>query len=109
MKKPYHRHPPMLRCPHCEGPASIRRSTQVTRLVRDGTAICCDDDCACCFSFQVVAVRTIHPSLRPHPDVSLPARLRPDNDTMPAPANDVTPTPANDDRPASGAETMTPT
>lgn len=92
----------MVLCPHCQTPAVIRRSSQITALVRDLHALCTNDDCGCRFAAQIVAVRTIQPSLRPHPAVALPLIAHG------MPANDDTPVPANDDRvPAADTGPMT--
>lgn len=101
-KRPYTNRDPLIRCPHCEGPAQIRRSAQATRLVRDLTAVCDDDSCAHRFAVQIVATHTIQSSLRPCPFVALPLSPRP------APANDTPPLPANDDRVPAADEAVTP-
>ncbi len=84
----------MVLCPHCQTPAEIRRSSQITALVRDLHALCTNDECGCRFVAQIVAVRTIQPSLRPHPAIALP---------LLAPA-----APANDDAPPAAGATRVP-
>ncbi len=92
----------MVLCPHCQKPAEIRRSHQITAIVRDLHALCTNDDCGCRFVAQIVAVRIIQPSRRPHPAIALPLYVHA------RPANDDTRKPANDDRaPAAEAEPVT--
>lgn len=91
----------MVVCPHCQHPAEIRTSEQQTRLVRELLLLCSNDACGFRFVGQIVAVRTIQPSLDPHPAIALPLVVRS------KPANDDAPIPANDERaPAADAEPM---
>ncbi|MFK3888509.1 ogr/Delta-like zinc finger family protein [Sphingomonas sp. NPDC079357] len=102
MKRNYTRRAPLVVCPHCQHPAAIRTSEQQTRLVRELLLLCTNDACGFRFVGQIVAVRTIQPSLTPHPAVNLPPVVRSKA------ANDDTPVPANDERPpAADAEPMT--
>lgn len=95
----------MILCPHCGGQATIRRSEQITVTVRDLTALCDNDDCGHRFAAQLVAVRTIQPSLRPNPLIALPIAAQPIAMPRPtAPANDDERVPANDDRPAAAID-----
>jgi len=87
---------PAMRCPHCEGAASIRNSTALTPLVRRIRYRCENDECGHIFIAHLEAIRTVVPSARPNPDVALPVFGRAGL-TTPTPANDHAPVPANDD------------
>lgn len=107
MKRRYTKRAPYIVCPHCDGPAVIRRSEQITATVRELNALCDNDKCGCRFVAQIVAVRTIQPSLRPNAAIMLPLSVRPIMRVPSLPANDDARIPANDDRcPAAEADPL---
>lgn len=76
-------------CPHCEAPAKVRSSREVTRLVVDRHYQCTDVDCGHVFVAQLAIVRTIHLSRKPRAGVHIPfgaPRIPPA--ALPVPAND---------------------
>lgn len=84
------------RCPHCEGYASVRSSTLITRIVRDVYLRCETLSCGWSGKAQVHYISTITESANPRPGIKLPrAAAQPPN--LPKPANDPLPLAANDD------------
>lgn len=61
-----------LRCPHCESFCTIRSSQQMTKLTREATFRCENDECGHTFVALTEVVRTLSPSSTPDPSVSLP-------------------------------------
>ncbi len=95
----------MTECPHCGTRAIIRRSEQITALVREADYRCDNDACGHVFVVAIEVVRTIVPSATPNALIRLPLgnpNLGPKR--LPKPANDDTRNPANDtDVPAASA------
>ncbi|MFD2179552.1 ogr/Delta-like zinc finger family protein [Veronia pacifica] len=60
------------RCPHCNGPCTIRKTTQVSSTYREVTLSCNNTDCGHVFVASVSPVRTLSPSSIPDPDVNIP-------------------------------------
>lgn len=61
-----------LPCPHCEQPAVIRTSVQMSRLMREYMFCCTNPECGHTFVAITEVVRTLSPSATPDPSVSLP-------------------------------------
>ncbi len=61
-----------LPCPHCEQPAVIRTSVQVSRLTREYMFCCTNPECGHTFVALTEVVRTLSPSATPDPSVCLP-------------------------------------
>lgn len=61
-----------LPCPHCEQPAVIRTSVQMSRLMREYMYCCTNPECGHTFVAITEVVRTLSPSATPDPSVSLP-------------------------------------
>lgn len=83
-----------LRCPHCEAPANIRSSRNVTSLVRDLYIQCSDLECGHSFKAQLAITHTLSPSAKPNSRVALPYAARtipPQNVPALEPANDIVP------------------
>lgn len=68
LKTEFHR----IACPHCESPATIRRSNQVTNLTREYAFACTNFECGHTFSATMEITRTLSPSATPNPTVRLP-------------------------------------
>ena len=68
LKTEFHR----IACPHCESPATIRRSQQVTNLTREYAFACTNFECGHTFSATMEITRTLSPSATPNPTVRLP-------------------------------------
>ena len=61
-----------LHCPHCEAPALIRTSVQITKLTRETTYCCTNAECGHTFNALTEIVRTLSPSATPNPCINLP-------------------------------------
>lgn len=61
-----------IRCPHCNGESYVRSSKQMCDTVREATCCCTNPDCMHSWVAQLVAVRTIAPSINPKPGVFIP-------------------------------------
>ena len=61
-----------LPCPHCEQPAVIRTSVQMSRLMREYMFCCTNPECGHTFVAITEVVRTLSPSATPDPSVNLP-------------------------------------
>lgn len=62
----------MARCPHCESPATIRSSEEVTILHRDLWLICTNADCGHSWKAQLSFVHSISLPANPRPGLDLP-------------------------------------
>ncbi|PTQ90251.1 ogr/Delta-like zinc finger family protein [Agitococcus lubricus] len=62
----------ITKCPHCKQDAFIRRSQQVTALLREITFMCSHPECGHTFVAMLHAVRTLSPSATPDHHVFLP-------------------------------------
>jgi len=60
-----------IRCPHCESPTLVRSSETISRVTRQAKILCTNPDCGWSGVYMVEAIRTISPSVIPHPDVKL--------------------------------------
>ena len=78
LKSEFHRIP----CPHCESPATIRRSNQVTNLTREYAFACTNFECGHTFSATMEITRTLSPSATPNPTVRLPLSTHVRRDLM---------------------------
>lgn len=63
-------------CPHCGQPSTVRSSKQMCETVREATVTCNNPDCMHSWVAQLVAVRTIAPSMNPNPKVYIPLSSR---------------------------------
>lgn len=63
-------------CPHCNTPAIIRDSWEVSEITREGKAICLNPECGHTWVFVLSALRTIAPSMQPNPRVFIPLSPR---------------------------------
>lgn len=63
----------LIRCPHCEAPAIIRRSESITVTIKHLGMICTNETCGHTWLAQISPVYTICPSHVPNPDVHIPA------------------------------------
>lgn len=61
-----------LPCPHCEQPAVIRTSVQMSRVTREYMYCCTNPECGHTFVALTEVVRTLSPSATPDPSVTLP-------------------------------------
>lgn len=75
-----------VKCPHCGADSTVRSSKQMSDTVREATVSCDNPECMHSWISQLVAVRTIAPSMTPNPKVYIPlsprspaANLPPDN------------------------------
>lgn len=59
-------------CPHCNAPALIRTSEQVSRTVKHLLMICLNEDCGHTWKQETSPIYTLSPSAIPHPDVDIP-------------------------------------
>ena len=100
MKPNDHSRRPFTECPHCEARSIVTSSHRETALSRELRYRCTDENCGHTFVAQLVIIRTVVPSIRPNPQVSLP--FANPNLTQPRrAANDDTPRrAANDEAPA---------
>lgn len=73
-----------IKCPHCESNSFVRSSKQLCDTVREATVCCTNPDCMHSWVAQLVAVRTIAPSIKPKPGVYIP--LSPNSQAAKAPA-----------------------
>lgn len=78
LKSEFHR----IACPHCESPATIRRSNQVTNLTREYAFACTNFECGHTFSATMEITRTLSPSATPNPTVRLPLSTHVRRDLM---------------------------
>lgn len=62
----------MARCPHCESPARIRTSEEVTILHRDIIFICNNSECGHSWKAQMSFVHSIAVPSNPRPGLDLP-------------------------------------
>lgn len=63
-------------CPHCGQTSTVRSSKQMCETVREATVTCDNPDCMHSWVAQLVAVRTIAPSINPNPKVYIPLSER---------------------------------
>jgi len=63
-------------CPHCGSTSTVRSSKQMCDTVREATATCDNPECMHSWVAQLVAVRTIAPSINPKPGVFIPLSQR---------------------------------
>lgn len=63
-------------CPHCGSESTVRSSKQMCDTVREATVICLNPECMHSWVAQLVAVRTIAPSIKPKPGVYIPLSPR---------------------------------
>lgn len=61
-----------IKCPHCQADSYVRSSKQMCDTVREATVCCTNPDCMHSWVAQLVAVRTIAPSINPKPGVFIP-------------------------------------
>jgi hypothetical protein len=59
-------------CPHCEGPATIRSSQQLSTLVREAKGVCNNPDCGHTFKMIIEVVCSLSPPAIPNPNINLP-------------------------------------
>lgn len=59
-------------CPHCQAPALIRSSEDVTPTVKKLYMLCNNTDCGHTWIDQLAPVHTICPSQIPNPEVDIP-------------------------------------
>ncbi|WP_206041389.1 ogr/Delta-like zinc finger family protein [Acidovorax sp. SRB_24] len=71
-----------LNCPHCETPALIRTSVQITVLTRETTYCCVNPECGHTFCALTEIVRTLSPSATPNPSINLPLSTHVRRDLM---------------------------
>lgn len=71
-RRPLPRERTRLQCPHCDEPAVIRTSTQITKLTRETTYCCTNAECGHTFNALTEIVRTLSPSATPNPSINLP-------------------------------------
>lgn len=71
-----------LHCPHCDAPALIRTSVQITVLTRETTYCCTNAECGHTFNALTEIVRTLSPSATPNPSVNLPLSTHVRRDLM---------------------------
>lgn len=62
----------LMRCPHCEAPAIIRRSEAITQTIKHLGMICTNETCGHTWLAQISPVYTICPSHVPNPEVHIP-------------------------------------
>lgn len=89
---------PRITCPHCGARTITRSSVQVTPTYREVRLNCDNDACGHTMVAEIAIVRTIRPSLRPNPAVTLPVGNQNLRTQRTRPANDDHLPPANDDR-----------
>lgn len=75
-----------VRCPHCLSESTVRSSKQMCDTVREATITCNNPGCMHSWVAQLVAVRTIAPSMNPKPGVLIP--LSPRSPAAQAPVSD---------------------
>lgn len=61
-----------VKCPHCGADSTVRSSKQMCDTVRESTVTCSNPNCMHSWIAQLVAVRTIAPSINPKPGVFIP-------------------------------------
>lgn len=59
-------------CPHCEGPARIRKSESLTPIYRNALLECQNGDCGWRGSLSLEITQTLTPSRSPNPEIDLP-------------------------------------
>lgn len=62
-------------CPHCGAKCNTVKSYQVSPLFREVTYVCTNDACKHIFVAGIEPLRTISPSMKPNPAISLPVRV----------------------------------
>jgi hypothetical protein len=67
-------HYPKMICPHCHGPSTGFKTTQLTELIREISYLCQNGDCRHMFVAQIEPVRSIIGSRNPNPNIKLPVR-----------------------------------
>ena len=65
-----------VKCPHCGCESTVRSSRQMCETVREATVSCDNPECMHSWVAQLVAVRTIAPSMTPNPKVYIPLSSR---------------------------------
>lgn len=65
-----------VKCPHCNSDSVVRSSKQMCDTVREATVCCSNPHCMHSWVAQLVAVRTIAPSINPKPGVFIPLSPR---------------------------------
>ena len=88
---------PSISCPHCGDRSIVRDSVQVTPTIRELRLACDNDECGHTFLCQLSVIRTIRPSARPNPAVTIPCANPTIGLLCTPPATDDTRQPANDD------------
>ncbi len=61
-----------MRCPHCESPATIRNSREISNLTRESYLVCNNPACGHVFAAITEINRRVSPSAIPNPKVRLP-------------------------------------
>jgi len=61
-----------MRCPHCESPAHVRTSREISSLTRESYYACSNTACGHVFAAVTEINRTVSPSAIPNPEVRLP-------------------------------------
>lgn len=65
-----------IECPHCGHSSTVRSSKQMGDTVRESKVTCDNPECMHSWVAQLVAVRTIAPSMKPKPGVYIPLSPR---------------------------------
>jgi hypothetical protein len=65
-----------IKCPHCDAPARIRSSREMSPTSREQKMQCSNVECAHTWVAVTEAVRTIAPSMTPNPKVFIPLSPR---------------------------------
>jgi len=99
---------PRITCPHCGCRTIVRDSVQVSPTYREVRLNCDNDDCGHTMLAGISIIRTLRPSARPNPEVSLPLANQNLRRPKARPANDDQPEPANDDEPLAPAAAAPP-
>ena len=90
---------PRITCPHCGQRTIVRSSEQITLTYREVRLSCDNEDCGHTMLASISIIRTIRPSARPNPNVTLPIGNQNLRVPRARPANDDTRVPANDEEP----------
>lgn len=73
-----------IKCPHCGAESTVRSSKQMSDTVREAKVSCDNPECMHSWIAQLVAVRTIAPSMMPNPKVYIPLSDRSPAANLPA-------------------------
>lgn len=65
-----------VNCPHCGEPTHIKKTKELSRLVREITCHCMNDECGHVFVAAITPIRTLVPSAMPDSTVGLPLSTR---------------------------------